>query len=1260
MAEDKFGIDTDEIIANATPQEPASESVPPQVSQSLKSMSPDEKSSPLKVPKNIEAPGFFANAAHSFAETSDVMNIGKGIFREFDHLQEETPPDWSPVHDKFDLYKTVDQKYWGRLASATGPEDQQKILDAVREDEHDDEFYNNGSFSSALFGGIAGGLLSPTTLLAFSSTVKYANLATRIGSTLKDNVPKIAALSLEQETAKQFGNQNLNASQIAFDTMRDTLFGATLIAGGVGLGKGYEGIKMYRNKFSLNAFNEGLTLEPTIKDGVYTGKAKVVPIQGQNVGAAKVDKWQEVYDNSLVLEGAFAVPVLGKLLTKANPVIRGLSHPFGTVRLWTNKIVEHSLNVEGVKKGIPQGANVERLIQDIREKSKLMDIDIKGAWQSSLGIDSRTQGVRAIKTFQQKINSDGFKTLAEFNHEVRGVIINGELSNIKEVNDIAEKVRKHVDATWERFRDAMGLPKDYLSPRTARAYLMKVYDKEAISQNEEEWIKVTADYLLKADEAISTLNAPVDTVKEELKRLKELKLNSRGDQESLKNQIKIQQDNLKMQKNILERKLRDNEEHAIYLDKRNVLTTEDVRDIDNLNLPQVKLNKDLNKVDKQVKLLQKKVSEYKAKHAKTAGVNKTGPVATEKASAVKADLHIAQKELEKAKEAQDKLRGAIEAEKVKISIAANEGSIPRRLYTKNSDGIINLLNVAEDKPVLRKVFNDDNERLAAAKAYGNTITGHTAEQISRSLLAKLVPSIGENPIKARTLMIPDSVHHKAGFLSSNLGGDIATYDLALGRVSSMNEVFEGIHDQKPAEYFSSLLIEEREIKRQAASRKFEGQGLKSEYKKIDDELTSAKSFINNSYNIVMGRTGASLTEQKMTAIARNFTISTLLGAVPLTQVADLGALILKNGPWRFIRDALVPTLKAMSSGFQGEYARGMKLDAAHAHLGMEHLLSGHMDKHFNPDIIGDTSITGKINRGLKKTAEVSGNVFGTTYIDNQLQTLSAHMTQAKIMEFMYSFQKGALRKVDKETMLRNGIDPKEWSKRFIDNFEAKGEKSALGSYNSKWYDWSDINASNQMGDVIGRMLRETILKRGILDNPFFNNSPVKNLALLFKGWVFTATSRYTLPLLQHGEVKDLMSISAGLAFGSLVDPLRKMARGESPDYGGDGQFMAALGHSGALGYIHPVVETANALLNEKFYTSGDKYKMQLAAGLIAGPAGSQGVAFGKAIISLVKNDINEADLKRTVKLIPLSQAWYLRYLSAKFIEGLGLPEKSQN
>ena len=1256
MPEDRFGIDTDKILAGDGVKESSNIDVPKEVSENLKSITQSEDASPLKAPEFKESPGFFANAAHSFSQENDVANLVRGVAHQFGHIQEEVPDDWSPIHGKFDLYKTVNEKYWGRLANSTGPEDQEKVLNSIRQSESDDEYYDNGSFSSALFGGIAGGLLSPSSLLAFSSTVKYANLATRIGSAVQSTVPKLAAISLEQESLKQFGSENMDASRLAFDTMRDTLFATAFVGGAVGLGRGFEAHKLYQNKISLNALHDGVTLKPTIKDGVYTGEIKVAPQEGQNIGAAVVDKWQDVYNNTLVKEGAFAVPVLGKLLTKINPVVKGLSHPYETVRAWTNKLVQHSLNVAGVKEGKVQGANVEELLIQMREESKLMDFEIKGAWQKSLGIDSKTQGVRAIKTLQQKVNSDDFTTLAQFNHEVRGIIINEQLTDSKSANDIAQKVRQHIDKVWERFRRSLDLPENYLPPRTARAYLMKVYDKAAISQDEERWIQVTSDYLREADTAINKLNAPVVEAQEELTRLKELKFDDPKTQTLYKNQIKSQRNILNQAKKDLEFKLRDDADNAIFLEKRNHLTTEDVADIDALNKPQVKLVKDLKKADKMVSELKARVSKAKTAHEKAGDNKNPTPMEIEKAALIKGDKLVSEASLKDALSKQDELQGAIEAEKVKIAKEAIDGNISKRLYTKTVDGKIDLRNVADDAPKLRKVFEDDDARIAAAKSYGHTITGHTAEQVSQSLLSHLVPQVGESPTSARTLMIPDKVHHEAGFLSTNLGGDIATYDMALGRPTAMREVFPDLHDEKPVDYMSRLLVEEREIKRQVASATISEDKLKKALKKIDDEFDNAKRFINNSFNIAMGRTNASLTTQKMTSIARNFTISTLLGAVPLTQVADIGALVIKNGIWRFIRDGLTPTLKAMTQGFRGKHAAGMKMDAAHAHLGMEHLLSGHMDKHFNPEIIGDTSISGKIHRGLKKVAEVSGNLFGTTYIDNQLQTVSAHMTQAKVMEWMFNFKAGTLRKPDLETMLRNGIDPKEWADKFVANFNKTGEKSALGSFNSKWYDWADDGAKNAMGTVIKRTLRETILKRGLLDNPFFTNSPILNVALLFKGWAFAATSRYTLPLLQHGEAKDLISIMASLGAGSLVDPLRKMARGENPDYGSDGQFMSALGHSGVLGYAHSAAETANSLLNQKFYTSGDKYQQRVASGMLLGPAGSQAEAFGKVLLAFSQGKIPESEAKRAIKLIPLSQAWYLRKLSAKFIEGLDLPK----
>ena len=1223
--------------------------IPMEIENNLKSMPIMPETSPLKTPDFVDKPGFFRTLAHAAADTNEIINVGTALAHTFSHKAEETPDGWSPVDDKFELFKTVNEKYWGRLANATGPDDQQKILESIRGQEHDDEFYANGSFAATLIGGIGGGVLSPSSLIPFAATVKYANLGSRVLANTARVAPSLAISAAAHEAATQVGHDSFDVSDLAFDTMRDTIFGSALLGAGIGLGKGFEGYKMYRGKQTLNAVNEGVTIEPNIKNGIFQNTYTVVPSKGQSVSAAVVDKWQEVFDNSLVMEGAFAIPVIGNLFTKLNPVVRGLNHSYGTIRMWTNKIVDHSLNIEGVKKGIARGANAEELILDIRHASKMMDFQIKGAWYEELGIDSSTQGVRRAKAFQQKINADGYTSLAEFKHKVQGIIINEEPTSSKAANNIAAEIRKHLDSTWERFRKALDLPEGYLPPATARAYLMKNYDVDAISQFEDKWITTITNHLKEQDAEISKLHAPVDAANERLQEMLEFKKLVPADQAQQALKIEAQRKKISQLKKDLNDELRDNSDHAILLDKRNVLSTDDVKEINQLNEATEVIKKEAGLSQKAVTdlrdiIARAKRSIEKSKTAKTTAKN------TE-------ILENAEKDLDAAITKRDIDATKLMNEQAELSGLIQEGLIPERLFIKSPEtGFTRLRNVEEDAPVLRKIFEDDDARIGAAQSWGETITGHTPEQVNASIMAKLVPQTEASSMKARTLMIPDNILHDAGFLSNNLSGNIATYDLTLGKVSAMREVFPDLHNESPLEYISRLLVEERKDKRLFAKANSKPDQLNKDLAKIDTQFKSAKSFAEHSYDILMGKTTGSLRAQQMTGIVRNFTISTLLGAVPLSQIADMGGLILKNGIYRYLRDGLVPLLKSAATGFKGEFAHQWKQDAAHANLAVEHILAGHMEKNFNPLVAQDDSYLGKTATGMKKLAELSGNFYGTTYIDNQLQAMSAHMTQSKIMEYMYKFKDGTLKKPELENLLRSGIDPKEWADKFIKNFNSTGEKSSLGAYNSRWFDWSDDVAKNVMGRAIKRTLRETILKRGILDNPFFSNSPMPNLMLLFKGWVFSATSRYTLPLLQHGEAKDLMSIMFSLAAGSLVDPLRRLARGEDIDYNIDGAFIAALGHGGTLGYIYDAAETANALSGQFFYKNGDKYQQRAKSGMLLGPSGSSFEGAQKLLSAYLNNEIDERTAKNGMKLIPLSQAWYLRYLSSKFVEGLELPK----
>ncbi|MDX2368816.1 MAG: hypothetical protein QNK36_10490 [Colwellia sp.] len=1304
MAVDRFGIDTDKIISGDSKPDEGDLNVSQQVQDNLKSIPRHVDETPIKSKDPIGAPGFWSSAAHSFAEENDVINVVKGFSHAFSHIPPDENEKFEPVKGQFELFKNTNEKYWGRLASATGSEDQKKILNWINIKEQEDTFYDNGSFGSTLVGGLGGGMLSLSGLTAMSATVKYARLADRVFKNAAMALPSVATGAIGIEASKQAANSNHDMSELAFNTLRDTAFGFALIGGGHGLGKAFEGHKMYRSNKSLDIMHSGAKIEQDIENGVIVGN-KVVPAKGQTLSSAKVDYWQDVIDNSLVLEGAFAIPVLGKMFTKINPVVKGLSHSYATVRMWTNKTIDHSLNIVGIKKGKIRGDNFDELILDVRELSKMMDFEIKGAWHEELGINSKLQGIRAFEAFSQKINSDGYITLSEFNHKVQGIILTDKMTESKVANDMAQKVMDHLDKTWVRLLDALGLPKDYMPPRTARNYLMKNYNKEMISQDEPLWIKTTANYLLKADNKINELNMPVDMAKEELDKLIELKsLDPQNDKmhaDAIKEQRKI----LNAEKRKLEDELRDNPDLSIYLEKRSILNSGQAREAEKLNKPKDKIIKKLQKENKIIADLNAEISKQDFFLQSTSTPAKT--------RAAEAKKLAAEQELKPALERKDILDEAFDKEEQRIhqlsyednmSDAAKEATekavksvsgkagkpkkidkpIDKRLTVKNKAGTFVIRNVKEDAPKLRKVFEDDNARMDAAEAWGNTIQGLTPEQLNQSLLAQLVPQSGENPIKKRTLMVPDEIYHDTGFLSDSLAGNIATYDLAIGRVTAMHEVFKDLGDESPVEYIGRMLLEERKYKRArlyrehdnnfdggtdkenaAAKANFEAKKLTPEKLKkalaeIESEYKDAVKFINNSHNMIMGRTNASLTTQRMTSILRNFAVTTMLGNVPLTQIADLGGLILKNGIWRFIRDGLEPLLRSAASGFKGEHAESRRMNAAHVHLATEHINSTNLNKNFNPLVAQDDSRLSKAAAGMEKLAGISGNVFGTTYVDNALQTMSATMTQAKVMEWMYKHIKGELRTADKETLLRAGINPGVWAKRFIENFEKTGERSWLGSYNSKWYNWADTEAQLVMGRAIKRTLRETILKRGVLDNPFFTNDPSLNLLMLFKGWIFSATSRYTLPLLQHGEAKDLISIVTGLAIGSLVDPLRRLARGEPIEYNSPGAYIAALGHSGVLGYIHEIAEIANAFSGEKFYSSGDKYKRRVRAGMLLGPAGGAMDSLIKIVSAVAQNKITEDTAMKTVKAIPLSQASYLRYLTSHFVQGLGLPKGSGN
>src|SRR5690606_21629431 len=149
-----------------------------------------------------------------------------------------------------------------------------------------------------------------------------------------------------------------------------------------------------------------------------------------------------------------------------------------------------------------------------------------------------------------------------------------------------------------------------------------------------------------------------------------------------------------------------------------------------------------------------------------------------------------------------------------------------------------------------------------------------------------------------------------------------------------------------------------------------------------------------------------------TRAVKDFAASTKLGGVPISQVTDIGAIILKHGVWPYLRDGLKPFIQSMNGYLEGENAEAFKRNAADAHLSLQHMDNGYSAKYYDNGSVGDVPIATHLESGLEKIGHLSGNFFGTNFIENANQRIVAGIMQSKIMRHMYEFQNGTLSKND--------------------------------------------------------------------------------------------------------------------------------------------------------------------------------------------------------------------------------------------------------
>lgn len=1220
----------------------------------------DAPTIPFKEPKKKH--GFFDTLGHAFSQYNEFAQAGRFISREaeFSHPAEDEVPDGFDPMD-YQHLKDYPPNYWDFISEGQSPNDvsarQQFVLKKMTEDEE----YQNGSFAATLLGGFGGAIFSPTSYLPFAGGVKYAGIAQNIIKGALKAAPSIALQTVAHEGYMQATEAGGNLEDFAINSLRDAAYGVAFMGAGAGLGASFRGGKLWNTRKMANIMGEGIDVNPVLDQatGAVTGY-KAEPSPGYSLSAAKVDQAQTFVDAAMAQGFMFGIPGVQKLAGNSilgSPIVKGLSSSFATVRGYTDFLASHSIITESVLKGNARPDSAEDIMSAINAGAVDFNMQFRGHFMEENGIEGGYNVKNATKALKQRALKGQKTTWEDFNYKVVDATITQEFNHSKSINAASKLYTKYTDSIYEEIQRVKGFDPQILSPINARGYFTQNMDNMALVKYQEKFREVVSNEFKRQDTILEGISQPLEQAQTFLKQLEEHKLSGEAHDRSMVNEITAARERVRELQEDIERRARDDEDVAILLTDRNFVTMESAKKIRELHAP-------INEVKAQAAPIKKGISKLKSQlsAAKSSAKKNVTKEATQRNIKKMKDLEkLIEVEEAKLHEQNIKAENLLD----ELHQKALRGEIDEKLFVRDQN-VINFKN-PDEWATFRKPFINDQARIDAAEAQRNLYLNNTTEQVQQSILGSMMPSLFANPLNRRTFLIPAKILNDARFIASDVPRAAASYAKALGRHIALGKVFKGINmvegENGPAG-MARILGEERTKKEKAIrdNEKFTQPDREKEYVKLDKDFREATQFMKNMTDAFMGRTNASASTLRVTRAIKNFAASTKLGGVPISQVTDIGAIILKHGVWPYLRDGLTPFLKTMNGYLEGEHAESFKRNAADAHLALQHLDNGYSAKYYDNGSVGDVPIATHLESGLEKIGHLSGNFFGTNFIENGNQRIVSSIMQSKIMRHMYEFQNGTLSKNDEIALLQYGLDPKEWSKKFIDAFEdSSGWKDRSGAYQSKYWEWKDDAAVARMASTIRRGVYDTIIQRGLFTSPFWTNNPILGMIFMFHGWGFSAFNRYTVPMMQRPDATKLQGIIFMLGLGAMTDPLRNLANGKKSDTDDDqtwfGKAFETVSNSGVLGHTTDMLQTFNKLVDGKLLPATTTRYQGWNKWSVLGPAAGITDDLAALIKAGLTGKFTSSDAKKLARLVPMSGMLGIRGLTNRWIDSLDLPQR---
>lgn len=749
-------------------------------------------------------------------------------------------------------------------------------------------------------------------------------------------------------------------------------------------------------------------------------------------------------------------------------------------------------------------------------------------------------------------------------------------------------------------------------------------------------------------------------------------------------QLKEMKNRLKSMKEQLQNELRENKDWAYHIEDIFALSANEAKELTALLKPK-------NDLISKIKDQKAVVSDLKAEKSRKLSQAKTKPT-KEKAKPHAEEYVDISKKITEEEEKLNQLKRDLEDEEYNLYSKARNGEVNEAFYYPETHQY--------KDPNYRLKFRDryDNQivRENHAKAYWSSIMHMNPEDIIADIMGKISGNRHENTLLSRSLLVPDDILYRNNFMTNDLMAKVNNYVLYLSRRTNLKNVFKDVtheggieplianlrneymgirepFDKKKANFDARITkLEEKSQKeniKPATKQKITEQidNLKSKQKKIDKKLNKEIKRFNNSkermemtYKRMMGQMKRERWEILTQGVIRALTAAFKLHFLPATMISDLGAAALQAGTWPVIRDGVYPFLESIGGLLKTKDSEAIREQLAHLHLGLNDVLNGHADKNISLETQPYLNL-GPIVSGVEKFAHYSSNLDLTTYIENNLQKIAGSAWQSNFMKALVDKVNGKLSPKDGELLRRYGIDPDKWAERMVTAYkQAKGAKTKLGTYMSMHWKWQDLEAANEFQSAVFKAINNTIIRRGLVDSPFWADNVMGMFFHTFTGWLYASFNRYLLGTMQRPDAEKAVGIMFSFGTGALVGPLRRLLRGDNayPDDMSDTQkFWEAADNSAISASLSNMLSYANMMSNEKIFgeMKSDKYRNRTAFGSSSPVLGSAQSLYN--IISMFgTGEMNEKDMKEAARLFSISGSTYGYWLSKQYIEGLGLPK----